>query len=395
VQLRRTRHALVAATALVATALGLSTPGAGAAGSPCVLTVNASPLTHRVYPTGVVLDEFRVKVTSGTHSQIANVQRMTMPSGSKPKLLYKRLGWLDELRDQVKAQTPRAIAAINGDFFFEYRWSSGGSTILPLGPSVSHGVVVRGQDEPHPVVGVDANGRAYADRLSVSGTVTSRTGSYGLTGVNWHTLGDRGVVLFTTAWAEGSSARRPTGWVEWVVADHRITDVRTGNSRGSAVARGTRVVAFGRSLADVASKARVGDLTKLAVRQTTTSGVPLAEAVGRGFKLVEDAAVVVDCRSVPNDPRPRTTVGWSGGRWMTLVVPGTGYDSNGYRIGGLGVTQAANVARALGFKAAYSLDGGGSVTSYGRLRDGSWKRFDDSASQWQRPIPNGLAFTAP
>lgn len=394
-QLRRTRHALVAATALVATALGLSAPGAGAAGSPCVMAVNASPVAHRVYRTGVVFDEFRVKVTSGTHTQIANVQRVTMPRGSKPRLLHQRLGGLDELRDQVKAQAPRAVAAINGDFFFEYRWLSGGSTILPLGDAVSHGVVIRGQDQPHPVVGIDANGRAYGDRLAVSGTVTSRSGSYHLTGVNWHTISDRGAVLFTTAWSGGSSARRPAGWVEWVIDNHRIAEVRTGNARGSAVARGTSVVAFGRSLADAASKARVGDGATLALHQTTSSGVPLTEAVGRGFRLVEGAAVVVNCRSVPNDPRPRTTVGWSGGRWMTLVVPGTGYDSYGYRIGGLGVTQTANVARALGFGAAYSLDGGGSVTSYGRRNDGSWRRLDDSESRWQRPIPNGLAFTAP
>ncbi|MFZ0324653.1 MAG: phosphodiester glycosidase family protein [Actinomycetes bacterium] len=395
-RLRRTQQAAAAATAVVAASLGVALPGAGAAGSPCFMSVSSTPVAHRVYSTGVVFDEFKVKVTSGSGSQTATVQRMVMPTGSKPKLVYKRIGVLDELRDQVKAQAPRAVAAVNGDFFFEYRWYTGGSTIMALGPSVSHGTVLRAEANPHPVVGVDSAGNPYADKLRVSGSVTTRSGTYPITGVNWHTISDKGVVEFTRAWQGGTSFRRPVGAVEWVVKNNgTIADVRTGSTRGLAVARNTRVLAFGRSLALQASRARVGDTAKLVVTQTTSTGVPLTEAVGRGYREVEAAAVVVDCRAVPNDPRPRTTVGWERGHWATLTVPGTGYDSYGYRIGGLGITQTANVARALGFRAAYSVDGGGSVTEYARRNDGAWSRLDDLNSRWQRPIVNGLAFTAP
>ena len=48
---------------------------------------------------------------------------------------------------------------------------------------------------------------------------------------------------------------------------------------------------------------------------------------------------------------------------MTLTLPGSGYDRNGYRIGGLGLAQEANVAKALGFVEASELDGGGSATA--------------------------------
>jgi len=108
---------------------------------------------------------------------------------------------------------------------------------------------------------------------------------------------------------------------------------------------------------------------------------------------VSDGTVALDCAVHSTEPRPRTTVGWtSKGRWMTLIVPGSGYDSSGYRIGGLSITAEANVAKALGFSTAVEVDGGGSVTSYLRTNAGVWDRVDDADSQWQRPVPNGLAF---
>jgi hypothetical protein len=107
--------------------------------------------------------------------------------------------------------------------------------------------------------------------------------------------------------------------------------------------------------------------------------------------LVRDGEVPFECAPVYNPQRPRTTVGWtSGGRWMTMSLPGSGYDRNGYRIGGLGIAQEANVAQELGFDEAVELDGGGSTTAFIRRADKEWDRVDDPDVIYQRPIPNAL-----
>ena len=80
---------------------------------------------------------------------------------------------------------------------------------------------------------------------------------------------------------------------------------------------------------------------------------------------------------------------------MTLSLPGSGYDRNGYRIGGLGLVQEANVAKALGFVEASELDGGGSTTAMVRRSDGNWDRVDDADNIWQRPVPNALIWVKP
>ena len=64
-------------------------------------------------------------------------------------------------------------------------------------------------------------------------------------------------------------------------------------------------------------------------------------------------------------------IGWDAkGRWRTLVVPGTKvYLKNGsilQRDGGLGLANAANVAKKLGMANAYELDGGGSTSLWTR-----------------------------
>ena len=130
-------------------------------------------------------------------------------------------------------------------------------------------------------------------------------------------------------------------------------------------------------------------------RQTTSTGVRLQEAVGTRQAMIKSSFVTLDCRPFDSEARPRTSVGWTGkGRWMTLLVPGTGYDRSGYRIGGLDVPEEAAVASHLGFADAFILDGGGSVTEWAR-HGHRWSRVDDSNSAWERYVPNGLAFNAP
>ena len=383
--------ALPVSVLLVGTALLAGPDGAVAAG-PCDMKVTTTRTSTQTYSSGVTLNTYNVKVTYGSKTQSGEVQRMVMPSGVGPMLVHRRLGWTATLRDQIGEQAPKGVAAINGDFFYEYSTGQG-RVVLPRAASVTGGTVVRADDEDMRVVGVDAKGKPYDGMMRVSGSVTRGGDSFTLSGVNWHWLGTKGVVVYTNDWADGAAARRPLAAVEWVVEGGRIKEVRSGATRGKDIAFGTKVVAFGSDYATAAKRARAGDTATIAMKQVTSTGVPLKEGVGRGAALVRNGAIAFTCSELTNEVRPRTTIGWTGsGRWATLIVPGTGYDSSGYRIGGLGLPQEANVAKALGFSSADEVDGGGSVTSYVRRGDKSWDRVDDLDSRWARPIPNGLAF---
>lgn len=357
------------------------------------MSVSKTLLKTRRLPTGVVWREYRVTVTRGPMSQTARVQLTTMPTGASPHLLTTKVGQLATTHDMLVHEFPRAIAAINGGFFYGYRFNSGGWAFLQRDASVSHGRVVRSGGPATIEVGVDTAGRPYSGTFHVSGSVRDGSGSsVAIDGVNWQSIPASGAVEFTTAWAAGIS--RPAGSVEWVLSkSHTITSVLTGRQTGGAVAAGTTVIAFGSNVASVARQARAGDVVSLTLKQVTQTGVTLRDSLGRGRLMVSGGTVALGCSQPSSEPRPRTTVGWtSRGRWMTLIVPGTNY-SSGYRIGGLSITAEANVAKALGFGTAIELDGGGSVTSYLRGRRG-WQRVDNPTTSvsWERPIPNGLAF---
>jgi cytochrome c1 len=99
--------------------------------------------------------------------------------------------------------------------------------------------------------------------------------------------------------------------------------------------------------------------------------------------------------------RPRTFVGWNAkGHWRSFTVPGKTFDGIGLRTGGFGLANAANIAKSLGMKRAYELDGGGSTTLWTRSRSGRWTRRDlygvnTSVCACERPMTNGLSFIKP
>jgi len=365
------------------------------------MTVDVERTSTHTFATGVRLSTYDVKVSGGGKSQTASVQRLVMPKGSKPQLLHTQLGRTGTLPTQVKGQANRAAAAVNGDFFYQYETGQG-RIVLPRGVSVTRRHVVRADDEDMRVVGVDTAGRPYSGMLHVGGQVTRESDpsrvAVPITGVNWHWLGSSGAVVYTNDWADGDAAPRPLAAVEWVVSDGRIVQVRTGNERGQDVKPGTRVIGFGSDHTATAKRADRGDAVSVDIRQVTSSGVTLREGVGRGATLVRDHEVAIACDAPSTERRPRTTVGWLGtGRWATLTVLGSGYDNHGYRVGGLGLPQTANVAQVLGFTGNDELDGGGSVASYvrrtSRWAGSRWDRVDDLDSRWVRSIPNGLAFS--
>jgi hypothetical protein len=379
--------AAVAAT----TGLALLVPATVAQATNCITSVNVTKVDHQGFASGVSIDTYRVKVVWGSHSQTATLQRYLMPVGAKPTLLREPLGTLDTTRHQVTNQRPGALTAFNGDFF-NYYSVGGGQTILPQGDEVTKNKVRRSHATVQNVIGVDTAGNPYGGALRTGGTLTWGSRSFPITSVNWQSIGV-GVGIYTSLWHVSSYSRRPAGVVEWVVAKGAIVKVLTHGSTGGQVAPGTRVIAFPQAYADVASKAAVGSKISMHVVQFTDTGVKLAEAIGRGVTEVSAASPVASCATMPLGARPRTTLGWSAkGKWMALIAPGTGYDSTGLRIGGLGIPQMAAAAAKLGFTQAYAVDGGGSTTSLVHKDDRTWHRTDDTDSAWMRPIVNAVAF---
>ena len=386
-----------APTALVvAGGLLLVGPSDAAVSNPCTMNVTLDRVSSVTYGNGVERQKYNVKVSWSGHSQSAEVHRMTMPGNAVPRLVTKKLGMLGQLRSQLESpKGKRGIAAINGDFFYGYR-IEGQTVYLPRNASIRHGVPIRLGPERTRVIGVDNAGNPYNAEVGVRGTVTHGTKSYKIDSLNWQTIGDGAVAIYTAAWADTSVAKRPAGAVEWVVRHGKIVSVRTGQKTGKTVKAGTKVVAFGKNLAGAAKRAKVRTAAVVTVKQSTPGKVQLREAIGRGVSLVDDGAVDLPCAGMWNQQRPRTSVGWDAqGNWMSLSLPGSGYDRNGYRIGGLGLAQEANVAVALGFVEADELDGGGSTTALVRRPDGDWDRVDDPDNLWQRPIPNALIWVKP
>lgn len=372
----------------------LAVPSTSSVAVSCASKVALQRTRHHVLRDKVVIDTFRATVTTNGRSRSATVIRTTMPRGSKPQLIHQPLGLVKPISQQVAAQTPKALTAINGDFFAYYRVDHG-NVLLPWSASVSHGRLLRGFTGPREVVGVDTTGRPYGGPLGVTGTVEDGSVSYPVLAVNAESVASHGVTIYTRAWYPSNSTPRPAGATEWVVSHRKIAQVLTGRGNGAPVPVGSQVIAFGSSVAAQAAQAKVGDPVTVKVDQTTSTGVDLGEAVGIRQAMIKASFVTLDCRQFDSEARPRTSVGWtSKGRWMTLLVPGTGYDRTGYRIGGLDVPEEAAVASHLGFADAFILDGGGSVTEWAR-HGHRWSRVDDSNSAWERYVPNGLAFNAP
>ena len=374
----------------------LGAPSDAAVTTPCTMRVTIDRVSSVTYGNGVERNKYNVKVSWGDRSQTAEVHRMVMPSKASPRLVTKKMGSLGSLRTQLESSKgKRGIAAVNGDFFYGYR-IDGQTVYLPRNASVTKGAPVRMGTFRTRVVGIDKNGQPFDGEVGIKGTVAHGQKVFHVDNLNWHVIGDGGVAIFTRKWTDVSQAKRPAGVVEWVVKNNKIVDKLTGRETGKNVKPHTKIVAFGSNHATVAKEAKIGSAALVALKQDTTSGVPLQEAVGRGVSLVEGGQVDLECEAKWYQQRPRTTVGWDkDGTWMTLTLPGSGYDRNGYRIGGLGLAQEANVAKALGFVEASELDGGGSATAMVRRSDGDWDRVDDPDNLWQRPVPNALIWVKP
>jgi exopolysaccharide biosynthesis protein len=388
-----------------------TTSTSAAAPTPCANRVTALNLVSGdSFAAGGKIKRYTATVDfpnrTGFYDQSGRLLLGKYPAGSLPTLLHMPVGERNTIRSQVTSQQSSALAAINGDFFI-YRTIRGKAVEFARGPMVKNGVVIRSDKQPRKVVGIDSTNKPFGGTLGVQGAVRMRGGPHPkLAGVNWDSVQSRGVTLFTTAYSHSTASPRPAGVGEWVLnRRNKIVEVRTSKlnaaRRGLAVQSGTRVVAFPSKLAPAAAAGVVGKRVRVHVSQVTNNAVTLKTAVGRGAMLVKrGVAAPAGCAAYDYSAaaRPRTIVGWTrSGEWRSITVPGSNISGTS-RTGGFGLANSAALAKKLGMRWAFELDGGASTTWYTRSGSGAWTRrdlFGVSGGTYERPVANGLAFLPP
>ena len=416
--------ALLAAGVLGATLLASVSPNPADAARACRIAVTTRLDLTQKFAGGGSLKYYWATADGsavGQFDHAANVIMTTFPAGSLPQLMYKRIGEREAIGSMVKKQYPLALGGINADFFTFADIRGTNDIEMARGPMVTGGKVIRGTARKQRVVGLDSTNLPFGGELGVRGFVapaSTLTPKISLRSVNWHQLLAGGVNVYTPDWSNAKSGTgtvlypRPAGVVEWVInGRNKITAVRlAGNtSLGAPVAAGTRVLAFSSDVASQAASVAVGTKVKVKITQSTSvAGVTLKTAVGRGLELIRDGKPApLGCNAYAKTgsakaSRPRMFVGWDGlGRWRSFTVPGTRvYLKNGsslQREGGMGLASAANVAKSLGLRYAYELDGGGSTSLWTRTNT-TWTRRDlykmnvQSGCACERWMANGLAF---
>ncbi|MGW1280362.1 phosphodiester glycosidase family protein [Streptomyces tsukubensis] len=284
----------------------------------------------------------------------------------------------------------RTVAAVNGDFFDLNR------TGAPLGPGIRGGAPTHSPAPgSHRAVGIGPGGAGRVLGLYFDGTLTLPSGPSPLTAYNAARVPADGIGAYTPAWGGADRALTvapATRVAEAVVRDGTVLSVadRTGTAPVpvGATALVGREAGAGKLLA-----LRPGDRVSFSFRPRTDGGpVPRTAVGGRELLVVDGAARSHE--GLPNNAAaPRTAVGFSAdGRTMRVVtVDGRQADS-----GGVTLTELGRMMARAGAYNALNLDGGGSTTLAARTPGSDTLRIENSPSDGaQRPVPNGLAFTAP
>lgn len=384
---------------------------AAKAAAPCMTKVTSmKSLSKSRFAADSLLRRYHVHVDypgkNDWHDQTANAIYGIYPANASPVLINSPLGERITTGDQVQLQRPKALSAINGDFYLSLS-IRGKSVEVSRGPMVKAGQVLRAERDMKRVVGVDRAGHPFAGMMGVTGSIKAETHEkVKIVGVNWETVQPSGVTVYTSAWSSLAGSPRPAGAVEWVLnRKNEIRKVRSSvqNSAelGAKVRSNSRVIAFPAKYASVGSAGVAGQTVKVVISQRTNSDVSLLEAVGRRLPLVlNGVAAPLGCagygRSGQASARPRTVIGWTkSGAWRSLTIPGSIFTGPGLRNGGLGLANEAALARKLGMYNAFELDGGGSTTLYTRSVSGHWNRrdlFRVKGGDYERPVTNAIAF---
>ncbi|NIZ91086.1 hypothetical protein F1544_08730, partial [Kineosporiaceae bacterium B12] len=233
--------AAIGTTALLAPPAAALTPlPRDAAAADVVLAAGAPSVelssSREVVAPGVTLERRATLDAAGPVR--TQVLRLSAGSTSRPDLLQDSLSRPRTPADLAAAGG--AVAAVNGDFFDIDR------TGAPDGPVAVDGRVVKAEDVPQAVVGLDG---AAAGRLSealLSGTATVAGRTWALASLNpGHARADA-VAAYTPAWGPGDRRfAAPDGAVELEVRDGRVTAVRPAPTALAVPADGVVLLATG------------------------------------------------------------------------------------------------------------------------------------------------------
>jgi len=383
------RRVLVAFAAVSTIVLGLVAPGRAAPDRtaapgevPGSVEINR---TSRPVAPGVTLSSFdRYESGGWLRAQSLSVD---LSGGNHVDYLSARPIASDQtVREQVKAR-PRAVAAINGDFF------DINDTGAPEGVGISDGSLVKSpNDDWHNAVGIDAGGAGRILQVYFDGTLTLPSGTRKLAQYNGTRIGTDGIGEYTSAWGTMSRARPVQG-----STDTAEVTIHNGHVRESAQPPGSGpigtddYVLVGREQGAQALRAlRVGDPVSVAYSPRTSDGSRLRTAIGGQQILVRDG----DVQSPPDDQlAARGAVGFNrdGSRMYLLTVDGKQTDS-----AGIYLAELARMMHEMGAYNAINIDGGGSSTLFARTVGGTELALENSPSDGtERPVANGLAVTAP
>ncbi|NNJ07034.1 multidrug transporter [Streptomyces sp. PKU-MA01144] len=284
----------------------------------------------------------------------------------------------------------RTVAAVNGDFF------DINQTGAPSGIALHDGRLV---NSPAPgrnrAVGVGPGDAGRVLQLYFEGTLTLPAGTRPLAALNAADVPANGVGAYNAQWGEADRALTVDGArraAEVAVADGKVTAAAGPPGKGP-VPPGATVLVGRDAGADALTALAVGDPVGWEYRPRAATGEVPRTAIGAGELLVVDGEPVEHEGGGNDTAAPRTAVGFSrdGAVMRILTVDGRQADS-----GGVTLTELGLMMRREGAHNAVNLDGGGSSTLVAREPGSDTMRVENSPSDGtERPVPNGLALTAP
>lgn len=311
---------------------------------------------------------------------------------------YLSAGKVSERRtvsEHVEAHDPgegrRTVAAINADFF------DINGTGAPLGPGVRDGAATHSSAPGLTrAVGLGPEGAGRILDLYFEGTVTLPDGEEPLGAYNAADVPADAIGAYNAQWGTADRELTVDGDAETTEVEVRAGEVvRVSGEPGDGAIPADTTVLLGRGVgAKALSALAVGDPVSWEYDLRTSDGGPVPRtAVGGRGVLVADGEPQ-DWEGRPNNgTAPRTAVGFSrdGSTMHVLTVDGRQAAS-----GGVTLTELATMMDQLGAYNALNLDGGGSSTLVAREPGSDTPQLENAPSDGQpRPVPNGLALTAP
>ncbi|GAA3767742.1 hypothetical protein GCM10022225_62730 [Plantactinospora mayteni] len=308
----------------------------------------------------------------------------------------------------AQADSRRAIAAVNGDFFNISNTQPGVEvTGSAVGPAISGGdelkaAVPNGQrfgpglppgTATSDVLGVGVDRVGRLARVGLKGTVSAGRQRFPVTGFNQYALPVGGVGVFDSDWG-GVSRKRSTCGTDTDRAAPCSTDtyelslrhgrvVQTGTEPGTgAIARDT-VVLVGREQGAQALRGfEVGDRVRVDYDLVPDTRIPFRFAVG-GFPILRDGEPLAGLDGRTAAIRTAAGISADGRRLYLLAIDGAGP--------GLTILDLALTLRELGAASGVNLDGGGSTTLVTRnVAEPAVEVRNHPSGGAERPVPNGI-----